>query len=182
MSTDRAVPELDTLQQLASEVRELVNEPRRHHALYTSTTKFNFVCSAMDIIDDIVSALSSYIRHEHDDQGLAYLEIFGVLQSLCVQQDAVRALFVAIIGAPIDLEATYSDVRIVRDMRVRVAGHPVGGRASSHFLVRYTVSKWGFELWRYDQAGRHTADQVSLIDLIKKSALSLCSAMTELIR
>jgi hypothetical protein len=85
------IPELDALQKLVSRFRDLINEPRRHHALFQRQRDFNFVCSAMDIIDDILFALRSYTKQHHNDQGLAYLEIFGVLQALSVQQDAVRA-------------------------------------------------------------------------------------------
>lgn len=134
----------------------------------------------MDIIDDILFALHSYTHNDHNDQGLAYLETFGVLQSLFVQQDAVSKLHKVITGHSSDLEKEYPDLKVVRDVRIRVAGHPVGGQGSSHFLVRYTVSKRGFELWKFDQAGNYT-EQVNLPELIRKNCRSLQSAMANLI-
>jgi hypothetical protein len=159
----------------------MVNESRLHHTLFQQTKQFNLLCSAMDIIDDIIFALRSYANHQHDDQGLAYLEIFGVLQSLCVQQDAVRELFKIINGSSVDLENVYPDIKTVRDARIRVAGHPVGGLASSHFLVRHTVTKWGFELWKFDQAGTHTTEIVNLLELIRKNSLALNGALNDII-
>jgi hypothetical protein len=164
-----AVPELGALQDLASRFRSLINEPRRHHAIFQRQRDFNFICSAMDIIDDILFALRSYTTQHHDDQGLAYLEIFGVLQALFVQQDAVRQLYRIVTGGAINLETEYPDIKAIRDVRVRVAGHPVGGAGGSHFIVRYTVSKWGFELWKYDQTGGRTTEEVNLPGLIKKT-------------
>src|SRR5260370_41892901 len=96
-----ALPELGALQDLASQFRNLINQPRRHYALFQRQRNFNFICSAMDIIDDILFALRSYTEQHHDDQGLAYLEIFGVLQALSVQQDAVRQLYRIIKGGAI---------------------------------------------------------------------------------
>jgi hypothetical protein len=107
----------------------------------------------MDILDDTALALHSYVSHGHSDQGLAYLEAFGVLQALTIQQDAVRKLHEILTGASINLEAAYPELKEVRDIRVRVAGHPVEGKGGSHFMIRYTVSKGGFELWSYDQSG-----------------------------
>jgi hypothetical protein len=176
-----SVPELNILQKSVSRFRDLVNEARLHHALFQQPIKFNLLCSAMDIIDDILFALQSYTKHAHDDQGLAYLEIFGVLQALCVQQDAVIELHKIIEGNSIDLENKYPEIKEVRDARIRVAGHPVGGRASSHFLVRYTVSKWGFELWKYDQTGGRTAQRVDILSLIKRNSRALKTTMGDLI-
>ena len=136
----------------------------------------------MDILDDILMALRSYAAHDHKDQGLAYLEIFGVLQGLSVQQDAVMKLHRIVTGISLDLEATSADVKEVRETRVRVAGHPVGGKASSHFMVRYTVSKAGFELWTYDQGGGRTIGHVNVYDLIVRNSKALGTALDGLIR
>lgn len=179
MSND-VIAELDTLQDSATHFRDLVNEPQFHHTLFQQTKKFDLVCSAMDIIDDTIFALRSYAQHNQDDQGLAYLEIFGVLQTLIMQQDAVRVLYKIVAGSPIDLEGQYPDIKTIRDTRIRVAGHPVGGLASSHFLVRYTVSKWGFELWKFDQSGSHDAEHVNLLQLVRKNAVALNAALRNL--
>ena len=175
------LPELTALQKSASKFRELVNEPRLHYSLFSQPKKFNLVCSAMDVIDDILFALHSYIQSDHQNQGLAYLEIFGVLQSLTVQQDAVSKLYKLVRGTPVDLEKEFPNLRAVRETRIRVAGHPVGGQGSSHFLVRYTVSKYGFELWKFDQTGNHTTETVSLPELIKKNSQALVVAIEKLI-
>ena len=138
MTIDTTIPELDTLQESATTFRDLINESRFHHSLFQQRAKFNLVCSAMDIIDDILFALHSYTRNDHSDQGLAYLEIFGVLQALSVQQDAVSKLHKLITGVPVDLENTYTDIQAICDTRVRVAGHPVGA-ASLEFISSFAT-------------------------------------------
>ena len=179
--TDMQIPELDQLQDSVSRFRELINEPRRHYALFQRRKDFNDVCSAMDIIGDILFALGSYIKSPHNDQGLAYLEIFGVLQGLIVQQDAVRQLHKIITGEKIDLETVYPDIKAIRGTRNRTAGHPVSDSGPSNFLVRYTVSKRGFELWTYDQVGGRTTERIVLPTLIKINSAALVSEMSQLI-
>lgn len=124
------------------------------------------------MLDDTIMALGSYVENDHDDQGQAYLEIFGVLQALTVQQDAVRQIHRVLRGTCLDLEAASADVKEIRDIRVRVAGHPVGGKASSHFLTRYTVSKKGFEFWAYDQSGGRTVAEMDLFDLVTRNSVA----------
>jgi hypothetical protein len=180
-AAELTVSELETLQASISRFRDLINMPRRHYALMQRRRDFLFACSAMDILDDTVMAMRSYARHRHSDQGLAYLEAFGVLQSLRVQQDAVCRLHRIVTDVPIDLAAAYPDIGEVRDISVRVAGHPVGGKAASHFMMRYTVSKGGFELWAYDQGGGRTVAHVDLVTLIAKNSTSLAAELKNLI-
>lgn len=176
-----AIEELKSFQETSSLFRDMINDPRRHYNLFKRPKDFNTVCSAMDIIDDILYALNSYAASKHADQGLAYLEIFGVLQGLYVQQDAIRKLYLIITGKEIDLNSDYPDIKVVRDIRTRVAGHPVTGNGASHFLVRYTVSKWGFKLWEYHSDGNKIAKSVNLFELIQKSVNCLNLAMNKLI-
>jgi hypothetical protein len=172
---------LSQLETLVSQVRDLVNAPRRNHSLLQRRNDFLVVCSAMDILDDTAMALNSYVEGDHDDQGQAYLEIFGVLQALTVQQDAVRQLHRVTRGICLDLEAASADVKEIRDIRVRVAGHPVGGKSSSHFLTRYTVSKKGFELWAYDQRGGRTVAEIDLFGLVARNSVALNAALGDLV-
>lgn len=179
---DMAIEQLKLLSDFDVTFRGLVNDAHRHYSLRQKRADFNRVCSAMDIIEDITFALSSYIKHKNDDQGLAYLHIFGVLQSLCVQQDAVRMLHKVINGDCLDLEDTYEDIKEIRDIRNKVAGHPVTSKGESHFLARYTVSSGGFKFLAYDQSGaRIVEEDVSLHRLINLQLKSLNKAMENLI-
>jgi len=175
------LPELQELGATSTKFRDLVNEPRLHRALFQDKEKFNRTCSAMDVIDDVLFALNSYKSNQHDDQGTAYLEIYGVLQALTIQQDAVRELHSIIVGGSLNLEASYPEVRAIRDIRVKAAGHPVSGKNSSHFIVRHSVGKWGFELWSFDGNGNQTKERVNLRSLISNNTDALDSALRGII-
>lgn len=75
----------------------------------------------------------------------------------------------------------YSHQNGAHNIRIRIAGHPVGGKGASHFLTRYTLSKWGLELWKYDRLGGRTTAQVCLLSLIKKNSMALHAVMSDLI-
>lgn len=175
------INEIDSFQKSITIFRDLVNKPRRHHALSQHEKNFSSICSALDNLDDTLLALYSYTKSPHHDKGRAYLEIFGVLQSLCVQQDAVTKLYEIIMGTSINLQARYDDIKDIRDIRIRAVGHPVGGKGSNHFFTRYTVSKFGFELLGYDQVGDRTSTKVDLPSLIKKNSIALHDCMSDLV-
>lgn len=182
---DMAIEQLKLLSDfdnVSATFRGLVNDEHRHYSLRQKSADLNKVCSAMDIIGDVTFALSSYIEHKNDNQGLAYLHIFGVLQSLYIQQDAVRILYEVINGDLLDLEKTYPDIKKIRNIRNKVAGHPVTSKDESHFLARYTVSSGGFKFLVYDQSeARIVEEDVSLHRLINLQLKSLNKAMENLI-
>jgi hypothetical protein len=102
-------------------------------------------------------------------------------RGLLVQQDAVMMLYRIITGDSIDLESLYPEIGEAREIRIRIAGHPAGGKAASHFMIRYTVSKRGFEFWAYDQTGGRTVAQVDLFDLIAKNSVALNAVLEGLV-
>lgn len=175
-----AISELSSLRKSIYIFNDLVNEPRRHYTLSHRPKDFSLVCSAIDILDDTLLALSSYLNAPHDDKGLAYLETVGVLQSLVVQQNAVIKLYEITIGHSINLVADYPDTKHIRDVRIRAVGHPVDGKGLSHFLVRHTVSKWSFKL-SSGQADGRSYEEINLPALIKANSKALHHAISALI-
>jgi hypothetical protein len=76
-----------------SEFRDLVNQPRLQQVLMKDLPRWGKLCSAMDVIEDTGMAIRSYSSGEDiRDKGKLYLETYGVLQALVVQQDAVLDL------------------------------------------------------------------------------------------
>lgn len=173
---------VDKLEELSTCFRDLINLPRRHYNLSHGTNSFYQLCSAMDIIGDICLALRSYLENDHDDQGLAYLEIFGVLNSLNIQQDAVRRLYKIILASEIDLEQEYPRIREIRKARIHVAGHPVTGDGASHFLVRFTLTRVGFEYQSFKNGGEFINSIVNLYELIEYHIDVLCEVTEKLIQ
>ncbi len=87
--------------------------------------------------------------------GRQYLHVYGTLQAMFVQQDAIRDLWQIVIGRPIDVSGLPVWAH-VREWRNRLVGHPMarGGGASlvrSKFCM-FSTSPNGFAAQSYRPA------------------------------
>ena len=89
-------PHLDsrhTLSDLAAQLRDLVNRVRRHEMLLRGPKRnWNIVTSGLDMVQDTAWTLETYVAEMDDlneDKPHAYIRIFGVLNGLVIQQDAL---------------------------------------------------------------------------------------------
>lgn len=98
-----------TLSQLSTLFRDLINGPVRKESKegeeFSDFVKrvlklnkpqdWNFLCSAMDLLDDTTEALDHFLRFgldgatRYDELGERYLRLYGVLNSTYIQQEAV---------------------------------------------------------------------------------------------
>lgn len=136
-----------TIRELESQIRDFINSRRKQHALLGDPASWDELCSSLDVIGDTELAFAAYDRlPEPKDDGAAYILVYGFLQALVVQQDAVRHLCEA-------LDISYSlDPRLVkiRGIRHDAIGHPTkqgeGKGTRFSFISRPTIGKWGFQL------------------------------------
>ncbi|MCC7111053.1 MAG: hypothetical protein IT382_17300 [Deltaproteobacteria bacterium] len=103
---------------------------------------------ALDLLEDTELALRAYASSfgRHPDFGRVYLLLFGALQALVVQQDALRHVGEAL-GLTLDLsEADEQQLETIRHARNHVAGHPTkvrvpGGGIEYAALVRRDLGR-----------------------------------------
>ncbi|MGC2698028.1 MAG: hypothetical protein WA738_19755, partial [Candidatus Angelobacter sp.] len=103
-------------------------------------------CSSLDVIEDTQLAIDSYFSESvAASEGACYTKVYGILQVLYVQQDAVRHLFESL-GCKFENPA----LRRVRDIRNRAVGHPTKmekkKNLSFHFISRATLTQERFQL------------------------------------
>ena len=79
-----------------------------------------------------------------DGAGAIYILVYGVLQALGLQQDAVIHLAEAL-GMKYELDPLLKEVREVQNASI---GHPTKrvGRARAHFICRISMTRAGFQL------------------------------------
>src|SRR5512135_3253506 len=97
-----AVPYMKTIHELESEIRDIINSPRKQAALLRNHSTWGMLCSSLDVIGDTECALAAYLAGSNLEEvkrgdyliesGNLYLTLYGVLQVLFVQQDAVSHL------------------------------------------------------------------------------------------
>jgi hypothetical protein len=136
----------------------------------------------MDVIEDTGMAIRSYSSGEDtSDKGKLYLETYGVLQALVVQQDAVFDLCGALGSSR--AEGDFPGLTNVRTARISVAGHPTkkqrGGDGPFH-LVQMSLGRNSFELVSLS-SGSAKFKHVSVRDLLRDQEAALGKILTGVI-
>ena len=128
-------------------IRDFINSPRKQHLLLSQMADWNKLCSSLDVVGDTELAIESYLKTiQPKSDGETYLVIYGILQVLFVQQDAVQhiAESLAIQYTPDPLLAE------IRKIRHDSIGHPTkrgSGKGSKfNFISRPTMGPTGFQL------------------------------------
>jgi hypothetical protein len=163
------------------EIRDFINEPRRQYVLLENRRLWSQLCTSLDVIEDADLAVESYVNGDFgNDVGGQYLKLYGLLQSLFVQQDAVRHLCESL-GFPDNLKA-YPELKEIRDVRNDSVGHPTKRRngSSYHSISRTSIEKSGFQLVsQFD--GRIKFRDVSVLDLIRTQRKYLREVLNQVV-
>src|SRR5260221_11482335 len=86
---------MDRVEGAGDRIGDIVNIPGRRQALMQKRQRWLRLCSAMDAIGDTQLAVHAYLDEpikEVESNGWSYLTVYGILQVLYVQQDAVKVL------------------------------------------------------------------------------------------
>ncbi len=148
-------------------VREYINTTRYQTDLLQDLDVWNQICSSLDTIGDTVYSLDDYLSAEYPESaGLKYIFTYGILQSLFIQQDAIRNLTEAF-EISFDLNEKLRKIRAIRNASI---GHPtknnVKGTTYYNYISRITLSKYGFTLMRSSSGDRNEFIEVDLLSIL----------------
>lgn len=138
---------------LASSVRKHINTHRYQSILIEKSGYWDQICSSLDVIDDTLLTIESYRNSDFpDDPGIKYLFIYGILQALFLQQDALSHL-----SESFEVEYEVGDnLKKVREIRNAAIGHPTKlnrkGEIYHYHLSRPSLNKDGFKLLQYSES------------------------------
>jgi hypothetical protein len=169
-----------TIRDLEVQIRECINHTRVRHQLLKDSIAWNQLCSSLDAIGDTELAFDAYAAMPNPSDGSTYILVYGLLQALIIQQDAVRHLAESL-DIPFVPNALLSDIREVRNSSV---GHPTKrhGEPRSHFISRISMSKAGFQLLAvYPDHAAADFRFVDIPDLIKTQRMQLKSVMAQVV-
>ena len=134
------------LHERIDEIQNLVDEPRKQHSLDRRSASYLILLSCIEIIKFTEKALESYLKTDvnRSDIGVEFLNMFGVLQALYVQQDAVRNLH-EVLDIPYTMDPS---IERIRSIRHDAGGHPTnrGGKKAVNFFNVGNFEDQGIEL------------------------------------
>ncbi len=156
----------DPVLEAASRFRDAVNLSEVQPELMESEQNWGQLCSAMDAIQDTQSAIDAWRGGAAtDDLGERYLRVYGVLQALFLQQDALKH---AAEGVGEEWEPT-EDLRAIRIVRNQAIGHPTkqGSQDASFGIVQWSMTTDSFELssFSHRRTGGEFSRQIDLPQL-----------------
>ena len=118
--------------------------------------------TAVDNIEDTQSAIDEYFSLNN----FSRLAVYGLLQSMFVQQDAVSHLEKAIKIATPDWKKDYPELSNIRDIRNETIGHPISEKGS-YTSISYTnnLNILEYGLWTNDNFEHKTIDLKNIVDV-----------------
>jgi hypothetical protein len=128
-------------------IRESINKSRKQSILIRDKYSWNQLCSSLDIVEDTELAIEEYLKVKKvKTDGLKYLFVFGIMQILFVQQDAIINMAESL-GIDIQFD---SDLKNIREIRNNSVGHPTkrgkGLNSKYNFLFRAYLSHRNFSI------------------------------------
>lgn len=137
------------MNKFVQEIRNFINSRRKQYTLLKNRAHWNQLCSSLDTIEDCELAMNSYNNTFSEEHGESYLRLYGVLQTLFVQQDAVKHLWESLqISETFELEEELKEIRKVRNDSI---GHPTKrdnkkSNTSYHSISKISMKKSDFKL------------------------------------
>jgi hypothetical protein len=122
--------------------------------------------SSLDAIQDTNNAVTSYINLKFpDDPGKKILCLYGLLQALYVQQDALDNLFISL-NEHIDISA-FPNIYKIRQIRNDAIGHPTKrNNKTYHFISSGLIAHRSFIYSSRDATGSFSTNEIDINDLI----------------
>jgi hypothetical protein len=165
LSVESSHVRAETTRACEEEIRRLLQLEPVHAALSIDKTKWMQILSCLDAIGDTELVVGSYPSARPSRvNGMSYLMIYGILQALVLQQDAVFHLCNCL-GTPENRDS-HPRLKEIRDIRNDSIGHPTqrgsGSAASYHALVRMSLTPEGFTLLSHGRDGTHETKDVSV--------------------
>ncbi|HKN12855.1 MAG TPA: hypothetical protein VJX68_06620 [Candidatus Binatus sp.] len=150
-------------------------QKERYAAYYT---RYAAYYTSMYLVQDTSESLLAHrARGFFSDPLAAYLEFWGVMQALIIQQDSISDLYEAVTSAELDIRALDS-WQAVRTLRNACAGHPAKRDRPKNFPVTRTFMgrRFGgypaitYEQWQAQGGISHpTVKLAALIDVYEGS-------------
>ena len=169
----------ESVSQLTDRLAKLIDQPRLRNLFERDQKSWLQLWSSLHVIEDCQLALEAYLAsgvekaNREDgprrDLGMLFLKTYGALQTLVVQQDALRDMSESL-GYSLRRD-DHPELQAIRDIRIRGVGHPTKRERgkkempSFHGIVQMSLTDTGFQLHSNSEEGLNV-EQVDIPELI----------------
>lgn len=123
---------MSAVSEIRSRIRDFIQHPRRLNPRLQDAPNWNMLASSFDTVADTEMAIETYeAMADVRDVGAHYLAIYGILQCLYVQQDAVQSMVRAFEPKALSVYKIESEPEAneIREIRNKATGHPTDRRS-----------------------------------------------------
>lgn len=134
---------------LMKDIRDFCNHPWKRGQLFQDRTKLNKLWASLDAIENSQLAIDHYLdMPDFTAVNGGYLYIYGLMQALFIQQDALSSLSIVLFDTIIDFQVEYPELYKIRELRNNSIGHPTNRRdnKSFHYIGRDRLNRGQFTL------------------------------------
>jgi hypothetical protein len=172
------------IENIFSEIREIINHPWKRELLLQDKIKWSKLCASLDVIEDSQIAINDYSSlSEFSSNEKGYLYVYGILQALNLQQDALVNLNKALFNQDIDFKKDYPELYNIRENRNNSIGHPTDRRNgdSFHHISRISIEKKGFSMISYfPKKGEETKfEDINILSCIETQEKLLITILSD---
>ncbi len=181
---------MTAIQELEFLIRDVITAPRRQTVLLADASAWAMLCSSLDVLGDTELAIEAYLKSEpglrsenkrqqaenKPDPGINYLALYGILQVLFAQQDAVQHLAEAL---RIDYEHE-PVLKDVRENRNNAVGHPTkrGSGKAFNSILRMTLTWANCDLFTTFADGTSEFKSIHIPTMIEVQREAISRALT----
>lgn len=177
-----------TLTDLSTEISDILGQSHNPYRGFESDEKFTRFYTANYWITDtdrVVSSLSKKGFSSSLDR--KFLEIFGFLQSIYIQQSCIDDMYKTINGVKITDTEKGEDWLKIRAMRNQLSGHPISSAGEYHILINPSHSNiFELHVQRYETKNpaseyskRTTREIVKIFDLSNRYNQAAIRALSQ---
>jgi len=142
--------------ELLNEIRDQINEIPKRPNLQSNRKQWLCLTSAIMSLEDSTMAISHYCKFDYPAsiEG-RYLYLYGLLQAIFLQQDAIAAIYLSLFKKKIIFQDEYPEAYEIREIRNDVVGHPTNRNAGSEFifLTQIALNQWTMSYLKHTTQG-----------------------------
>ena len=176
----------ETIQELSLSVRDIVTDPGMEHMFMDSAVRRYRIACCMDTVEDAQLAVEGYRRLESSsegaDKGKLYLVVYGVLQAIFIQRDALRNLACAL-DFPYEIDS-YPGLKAAREVRNQIVGHPTSymrkGTESYFAINSGSLSLDSFKVLESTDQGQNQMLEIDIRQTLSDNEALVAKALTDL--